>query len=766
MSGTRVGRARALALGVCLALALLLFGAREANAGKYNVAQCGWYVSADADWWDTTGGSKFRQSSWCVPMPPADSFDGVHVKSLTNGAGTVSGTRFGRWRWVAPMTTGITRVTGTWWQTLHDGMEQRLGAVDYGGGFHPFATASTTDVGLRSFAAGFPPSAAFEDRLLCARGEDKWCELQPTSWSSLRALTLTVQDDTPPSAWISGHLTDGGWRRGPERIDFGGHDHGAGVHYGETTIDGARVSFFEYDCAKAHIGGEWRGKKMQPCLTLVSGNATVNTWAFSDGPHSLGHCATDFAGNAACLPARTLLIDNNPPAHPRNLALAGGDGWRTSNDFDFSWVNPDQGPASPIVGAHWRIVGPAGFDSGAHIAWDRDVAALADRTVPRPGTYRLHLWLRDEAGNVDPRTAVEMPMRFDDVPPGVAFEPVAETSGSELPETVTAEVADDHSGSAAGEILYRRLEADRWLDLPTKFQAGKRPGSATLVARLPESLGPGTYVFRAEATDLAGNRAASTRRADGTEMAMRKTPPPVAPARPSKAMVDPTPGAASAPAAKTRLFAKLRWRDRRGEAVTVPFGVAASLSGRLLTADGAGLAGRTLRVVARPSRGAIARLRVEAVRTGSRGGFRLELRSGPSRRITVGFGGEPGLDGARRPGLSLRVRGGLLLHAGPRQLRTGEAVRIWGRVRTRGAALPRRGKLIAIQYYEEAARRWRPVLVTRSDHSGRFQASYRFRYVSGSARIRLRAVALAEERWPYVPGASRPFTVWVRGSVG
>ena len=88
---------------------------------------------------------------------------------------------------------------------------------------------------------------------------------------------------------------------------------------------------------------------------------------------------------------------------------------------------------------------------------------------------------------------------------------------------------------------------------------------------------------------------------------------------------------------------------------------------------------------------------------------------------------------------------------------------LWGRVRARGAPLPRRGKLVAIQYYEDESRLWRPVLVTRSDHSGRFHARYRFRYVTGAARIRLRAVALAEERWPYAPGASRPVFVRVSG---
>jgi hypothetical protein len=96
-------------------------------------------------------------------------------------------------------------------------------------------------------------------------------------------------------------------------------------------------------------------------------------------------------------------------------------------------------------------------------------------------------------------------------------------------------------------------------------------------------------------------------------------------------------------------------------------------------------------------------------------------------------------------------------------LRTGHAVRLSGRVRGRGAAIPRRGKLVAIQYLEAATHRWRPVLVTRSDHGGRFRAHYRFRYVDGIASIRLRATALAEERWPYAPGSSRPVTIRVSG---
>jgi hypothetical protein len=748
MSGTR-GLARIVAMGIGLAVAMLLLAAGEARAGKYAVAQCGWYVGADAGWGDTTGGAKFRPSSYCVPPAGADPFDGMNLKSFTrDGQGTVSGTRFARWRWTAPPGTGITQVRGTWWHALHDGMEQRLGVDPGNGGFEVFAGANGTDVVLREFVAGFAtPKAAFEDRLLCARAESKWCSLEAGSWSALRALTITVQDDAVPFAAIAGEIGAGGWRRGPQSAAFSGGDPaGAGVRFGETTVDGGRVDLTEYPCAKALIGSEWRATRMQPCLSSVGGQTTIDTRRFSDGIHLLRHCAADFAGNVGCSPSWPIQMDNNPPAHPRNPILAGGDVWRRVNDFDLSWTNPDQGPASPIWGAYWRITGPAGYDTGVGFAPGQNIAALPDRSLPRPGLYSLHVWLRDEAGNDAPESALEIPLRFDDVPPGVAFEA---DDGAGVLEQIRANVADAHSGPAGGTISYRRLNVADWTELPSKAQpAGE--GKAALVARLSD-LAPGTYVFRADSVDRAGNTASTTLRADGTEMAIRRTPPPVAPRR------------ALAPRTKTRLFARLRGGDGRGDELTIPFGAPAQLGGRLVRADGAGIAGRELRIVARPSQGALARADTLAVLTGERGGFELRLEPGPSRRIGVSFAGDDGLEPASRPSLDLRVRSGISLRAAPLSLKTGQAVRLSGRVRTRGAPLPRRGKVVAIQYLEAATGRWRPVLVTRSDRGGRFRARYRFRYVSGIASIRLRATALAEERWPYAPGSSRPVTVRVRG---
>jgi hypothetical protein len=747
MSGTRGGVGRIVAMGIGLAVALLLLVAGEARAGKYAVAQCGWYVGADADWWDATAGVKFRPDGYCVPPAGADPFDGAHLKSFTrDGQSTVTGTRFARWRWTAPAGTGITQVRGTWWHALHDGMEQRVGAINWGGGFEPFLAAAATDVTPREFVAGFPiPVAALEDRLLCARGETKWCSLDPGSWSGMRALTITVEDDSPPAAGLGGELTAPGWRRGAQSVVFWGGELGGGIRYAETVIDGARVDLTEYPCAKALIGGEWRATQMQPCPLGPSGGVSVDTTRFSDGRHGIHHCVTDFAGNVGCTPETSIAIDNNPPAHPRSPLLAGGEGWRRVDDFDLSWGNPDQGPASPIWGAYWRITGPAGYDTGVQFAAGRDVAALADRSVPAAGLYALRLWLRDEAGNDSPATAIEVPLRFDDVPPALAFAPSA---GPEIPDWIRAEVADAHSAPASGTISYRRLEVRDWTELPTKLQPDG--AKATLAARMPE-LAPGTYVFRAEAVDGAGNTTSTTLRGDGTEMAIRKTPPPVAP----KKVVPPR--------AKTRLFARLRGGHGRGDALTVPFGAPALLSGRLTRADGAGIAGRLIRVVSRPSHGAVAAPASASLTSGEKGGFELRLEPGPSRRIAVVFPGDEGFEPASRPSLDLRVRSGVSLEAAPLALRTGEAVRLSGRVRSRGAPLPRRGKLVAIQYLEAATGRWRPVLVTRSDHGGRFRAHYRFRYVSAAASIRLRATVLAEERWPYAPGSSRPVTIRVNG---
>lgn len=743
MSKGRERRMRRVWIGFGLALVVLLaLLPGVARGAKYSVAQCGWHVGQDGDWSDSTGGAKFRPDSWCVPPPGADPFDGVHMKSFTrDGAGTVSGTRFARWRWEAPARTGITAVRGTWWHALHDGLEHRLGAGDGAGGFDVIAADDRTDTGPSAFTAGFgTPRPAFESRLLCARMEDRHCSLAAPSFSSVRALTLTLEDSAPPAATVGGELLAPGWRRGALSLGYSASDAGSGVRFSETLVDGARVALTEHACAKEMIAGEWRATRMRPCELTRSGAHQVATASFGDGPHELRHCTEDFAGARACAPGRQLLIDNTAPAAPRALSVSGGEGWRSFNEFDLAWANPEQGVASPIAGASYRITGP-GYDSGVRYVPGRDQSALLDLAVPAPGEYRVGVWLRDEAGNENPAAAATAALRFDDEAPEVFF--MGRERGR--PELLRARVHDAHAGPATGTIYFRGPRSRAWVELPTALRreddgSGVR-NAGELVAHFPsDRVAPGIYRLRAEVEDGAGNVSASRRYGNGEEATLRS---------PLKR--------------RTRLTAELRVRGRAGRVLTAPFRTPAYVAGRLISAEGAGLAGRELKVLVRGARGSFAGPSVRTLRTGHRGGFRLRLGPGPSRSVRVRFAGTAILGASRSAPLRLRVRAAAAFRAAPRALRTGDRLQMSGAVRLRGAAVPRRGKLVAIQYYEADAHRWRPVMVIRTDRAGRFRTRYRFRYVTGAARIRLRAAVMPEHDWPYAPGASRTVVVRVRG---
>jgi hypothetical protein len=781
-AGTRGGSGRIVAMVVGLAVVLALAAASEARAGTYAVVACGWFVGPNASWADTTGGAKFAPDDHCVAPPGPDSITAAKLVNWTIAAGTVSGTRFARWRWQAPPGTAIVAMRAFWWHVLHDGFQQRLGTDPGNGDFVPFAIASSTDAVGGIVQGAFAPQAALEDRLLCAKPEAASCSLAEESYDGLKAITLTLEDRSPPAAAVGGPLLEAGWHRGSVPAVFWSGDLGGGVYTQDVTVDGNVVDHTTYPCALLFADGAIAGASMQPCPLGPSGTVSVDTATLSDGPHMVRSCSWDIGANGGCSGESRIWVDNTAPGGPGAVAIAGGDGWHRVNRFDLGWRDPDQAPGSPIAGARWRVTGADGYDSGVQAADGAGVASLGGVTVPGDGAWNLHLWLRDEAGNEAAASGIDVPLRLDTGPPRVAF------ADGDPNGAVVASVADDLSGPAGGQVSYRRADSPSWTDLPTKFAppaaAGGDAGKATLSAPIP-ALPAGTWIFRAEASDAAGNAATTILHADGTQMSIRVTA-----AEAAKGQVDGAAGTGSGPAGrrtKTRLFARLRGGDDgrrdgdgrrpgpapltyrlaadrgRGGSTTVAFGVGATLAGRLTTAHGKGLAGRSVKVVVRPSRGALAHGTVARARTGKRGGFAVKLAPGTSRRVAVSFPGSATLAPAAHRSLDLRVRSGVALAAQPPQLRTGGVVHLSGRVRSRGAPIPRRGKLVAIQYWEEDSHRWRPVLVTRTDHRGRFHARYRFRYISGAARIRLRATALAEERWPYAPGSSPAVTVEVRG---
>lgn len=374
-----------------------------------------------------------------------------------------------------------------------------------------------------------------------------------------------------------------------------------------------------------------------------------------------------------------------------------------------------------------------------------DRTVEVDTTRLADGPHALSGCATDFSGERSCAAAIEV--EVDNSPPSISFSDAAEGE-------VAATVGDRFSGPATGAISVRRADAEAWTDLPTAFDR-ESDGAATLSARLPE-MSAGAYLFRATATDAAGNSGSAQLRVAGSPAELRRQ---AADGHGEK-------GASSSgdhPARRrraTHLTVRCVASGRRS-GLTVEYGTAVEVRGRLTDARGRGVGGRRVAVTVRAAAGVGAPER-RRVLTDPGGGFSLRLPAGVSRRITVAFHGGGDLAPARPRSLTLRVRAGVTLAADPTELHTGDSVRLRGRVRLGPARLSGRGKLIAIQYLEQATRRWRPALVVRTDAEGRFDTGYRFRYVTGVARIRLRATAPAEGGWPFARGSSSPVTITVR----
>lgn len=720
-------------LAVIIFVASAAVATEGAAAAKYVVAQCGWRVGQDASWYDTSA-DRFLKKSYCQPPESSDALDGVHmVSQARESAKSVSGTRIATWRWQAPEGTAIVNVHGQRWQFLGEGFQHRLGGVPRGGSFSPRLALETSDEIRRDFWFGFEPGVqAFESRLGCYRPEESSCRIDGTVLAGVRALTFTIDDPLIPAVQVGGPLTGTGWLRGVQAISFSNQDRGSGLRYAQTSVDNTPRASSEMSCAIQLIAGQWRGTRMQPCPAGANGTQSVDTRALTDGPHVLRHCAFDLAGNAGCAADRTIRIDNNPPAAPRALAVEGGEDWHRSNDFNLTWSDPDQGAGSPVASSFFRLTGAA----GEPIAFWGQAGSGSVRGVrlPGPGEYRVRVWLGDQAGNSDEGHFAEANLRLDDVPPAGYFADPPE----EDPGLIRVPVTDRFSGVAGGSIAWRPADRSDWHVIPSRYSTGGEPA---LTARFPEDLPRGLWVLRAMIADRAGNLSVTDRRANGSVMTV-KTP-----------LLD-----------ETTLEAWFTGR-RSGspDRNTVDFGHRARLEGRLAGVESGGITDAELQVSEIPLAGSREPATVRKVKTDDRGFFDLFLDPGPGRKVLVKFAGTRRLQESQSGVLDLKVKGKISFRARPKRLRTGRVIRFRGHVAGRGAWQPARGNLVQIQYFEEAAGRWRPVVLARTDSLGDYRARYRFRYITGVARIRLRALLVPSARFPYAESASKPVTVRVRG---
>jgi hypothetical protein len=345
----------------------------------------------------------------------------------------------------------------------------------------------------------------------------------------------------------------------------------------------------------------------------------------------------------------------------------------------------------------------------------------------RDGPNSVSVCAVDFAGN---QTCDQQTVAIDNTAPQLAF---ANALDPDDPELIRASAWDPHSGLASGRIFLRARGEEPWEPVVTEIGAG------ALRARVDSAAyPPGRYELRVEASDVAGNRSETTRRANGTEMVLDF---------PLREAVD--------------LNAHLRGGSRRE---TISYGRDSRVAGRLVDSAGHPLAGERVTVEEYFGAGALIDRRVRTVRTDRDGRWRSKLPAGPSRRVTALYEGSATHLGETRRAGRLAVRSKATFSTSRSEVPAGERVVFRGRVARLGARIPSGGKLVELQVRERAGR-WNTVREAfRTGARGRYRVRYRFGdFYERDARFRFRVKVARESVWPYrAPASSRAREVIVR----
>jgi hypothetical protein len=717
------------AIGVALS-------APAASAGTFEVVACDAAPGFANNSWrsDVTHGGM----TTFVACPSGDNqYLGLGARNNYYPSGwTVPGGAAARWLFEAPGDTAIVGIRANalfeqrdhrWQVGLSNGSQLLEGcawsSVDSGG-----------SCGAAMYAANYlavPPSRVLYTEVFCPVGPCPVGGGSYWAWASVTYAAVTVDDETQPSIGsLGGDLWTDRWIGGTRRVTFDATDN-TGVKEVRLLIDGRQRAQSGQGCDPTAMAcPNWPGAT----LDVATADGTP------DGKHQLTLQAVDRGDNVATL-SRDVRIDNTPPAAPRDLAVADGDGWRAANAFTVRWTNPPQ-TAAPIAGAEYRLCRSGSTtDCVAGSKSASDIHELSGLPVPKPGDWTLTLWLRDEAGNARSETAAPpVHMRMDPDPPTVAIAP----PDPEDPARVSVVGADTTSGIARGEIELRRRGATAWRSVPAELTPAGFAGVLD-----DEHLKDGVYELRAHAWDGAGNERSSEQRSDNQPATL------TLPLRIKTSM---------RVGERHRVRARGARRHRRVRTIYVrrPLvrnGHRVRVRGRLTAPGGNPLASVDVDVTARYAMAGAAFQPVASLKTSRTGRFTYLVPAGPSRILRFRYPGAPKVRAQTRY-VHVRVRAASTIHADRHRVVNGEPVTFYGQLRS--GLVPAGGKLIELQFFDRG--NWRTFRTLRAAPSdGRWRYTYRFDGTHGTRRYRFRVRIPSENGYPFSPGASRRVAVKVHG---
>lgn len=424
----------------------------------------------------------------------------------------------------------------------------------------------------------------------------------------------------------------------------------------------------------------------------------------------------------------------SPPAHSRidvdtispAVSLAGiPTGAWSPSPVRLSLAAEDLG--SGLAGLYYSI-------DGERADVDADSVVF---TVPE-GSHAVEFGASDAAGNQTSSGAV--PVRVDSTAPAVRL--LAPVPSSPL--RVSGESTDTQSGVNATTLEFRRVDGGATAD-QTAWRSFANSGGDALSRRevggeIPADLPDGDYAVRIVAEDAAGNVATATgASADGVEYTISL---PFGPRQhvSLKLARAATIGRSKAPKPGARVV------------LLLDYGARAELRGRVVDATGTPAAGREIALYT--SIGDASLSRFATVSTGADGRFSRRLGAGPSRRFEARLLDGRGSASGRSELAVLQMRAGVKARVNRVRTKVRRMLMFGGRVERGGVDLPRRGKLVQLEYWngDEWSATGKP---RRTDSSGRFAIPFRFRTrPKRPVGFLFRVTALAEGDWPFEDGHS------------
>lgn len=750
--GALKSRPPSLALLSVLIAGALAASAGEARAGEYRVGSC----QADVLNYSTQTFDAFANRGMSIRRacnPEGPGLRGLITRNalagnrVGRGARAIvtmnapSGTRFGTFRWAGTVQRRDCAYALQLYADAPDMKPIPIKNLRANQGCPRPGRAQAA--GYRSRTFNVAGATRIVQRVICvSTRRQASCSARHNNYIQTYKAAVTITDTSPPAVNVTSDtpLTQGAWVNGTQLLNYDASDN--------VGVRSARPVF---------AGAPYENSTMRPCLladkedTFANqvpcsngrGQINVDTTRVAEGTQPLQVHAVDTAGNAAVSMPMTARIDNTPPARV-DIGVAGGQGWRNTNDFALLWANPPEGDRAPITAARYRLCAAGNTNCAVSEASGGSISSLPIG-VPAPGEWTWSMWRRDAAGNADEHaTSVPVTLRYDPEPPVLGFEPTAAANPTQVAVTVTDKV----SGLSDGSIELSRQGSGTWQALGTH-----KDGSRLLAQIDDTALTPGVYALRARARDQAANEGSTDRRLDGQPMLVTL---------PLRFGTSLRAGFPVTKIVRQRVGRRghRHWVRRRVTELSstgrARLGGHLPITGRLIADNGQGIAGASVQVLARTpirAEGVIA-----TVQTDATGTYRYSTAAASTTTLRLSYAGSPVLLPAQAQ-VGLVVPATTSLGVRPGRVLNGQSVTFRGRL---GALpVPAGGKLVEVQAFVSG--RWQTFRTVRTGESGRWTVIYRFQRTRGTQRYRFRARIPDETAYPFATGASRTVSVQVRG---